>query len=263
MDLYGLIGYPLTHSFSKRYFAEKFERERITGSRYDLYELPDIRELPALLAKMPDLRGLNVTIPHKKAVIPYLDGLDDASAGRIGAVNTIKIFADGSTKGYNTDYYGFRQSVCEWLDRRGESCRGLETLVLGNGGSAKAVLVALDDLGARPTVVSRTKTSSADTPYPVLTYDELSKEIIQSHRLIVNTTPLGMFPNVEAFPPIPYEWIGSQHYLYDLVYNPLETAFMKKGVHQKAVVHSGLKMLQLQAEKSWETWTVEGDLWNR
>lgn len=261
MKLYGLIGYPLTHSFSKRYFADKFERENITNSRYDIYELPDIDQLPALLANTPNLRGLNVTIPHKKAVIPFLDGLDDASAGRIGAVNTIKIFADGSTKGYNTDYYGFRQSVCQWLDRRGESCLGLETLVLGNGGAAKAVLVALHDLGAKPTIVSRSK--DADSKYPVIGYDELTQEVMQSHRLIINTTPLGMYPHVDTFPPIPYEWLSSEHYLYDLVYNPLETAFMKKGIDQKAVVHNGLKMLQLQAEKSWDTWTVEGDLWNR
>lgn len=261
MKLYGLIGYPLTHSFSKRYFADKFERENITNSRYDVYELPDINQLPALLAETPDLRGLNVTIPYKKAVIPFLDGLDDASAGRIGAVNTIKIFADGSTKGYNTDYYGFRQSVCQWLDRRGESCLGLETLVLGNGGSAQAVLVALDDLGAKPTIVSRSK--DVESKYPVIGYEDLTQEVMQSHRLIINTTPLGMHPNVDTFPPIPYEWLSSEHYLYDLVYNPLETAFMKKGVAQKAIVHNGLKMLQLQAEKSWDTWTVEGDLWNR
>ena len=261
MKLYGLIGYPLSHSFSKRYFAEKFEREHITDSRYDLYELPDVEELPALLNKTPNLRGLNVTIPHKKAVIPYLDGLDEASAGRIGAVNTIKVFADGSTKGYNTDYYGFRQSVSEWLDRRGENCLGLETLVLGNGGAAKAVLVALDDLGAKPTIVSRK--SATDSDYPVIGYDDLTQEIIQSHRLIINTTPLGMYPNLDTFPPIPYEWLGSRHFLYDLVYNPLQTVFLQKGVGQKAVVHNGLKMLQLQAEKSWDTWTVEGDLWNR
>ena len=157
--------------------------------------------------------------------------------------------------------------MCHQLTRHAN--RGQQTggnlagayLVLGNGGSAQAVLVALDDLGAKPTIVSRSK--DVESKYPVIGYEDLTQEVMQSHRLIVNTTPLGMYPNVDTFPPIPYEWVGSEHYLYDLVYNPLETAFMKKGVAQKAIVHNGLKMLQLQAEKSWDTWTVEGDLWNR
>lgn len=256
MNLYGLIGYPLTHSFSKKYFAEKFERENIKGSRYDLFAIQDIDELPSLLTN-PNLRGLNVTIPYKQKVIPFLDGLDDASAKRIGAVNTIKIYADGSTKGFNTDYYGFRQSVAEWLDRRGESAVGLKALVLGTGGSCKAVFTALQDLKAQPQLVSRTPAAGE------IGYDDLTEEIMAEHRLIVNTTPLGMYPNVETFSPIPYEWITSQHFLYDLVYNPVDTVFLQKGTQQKAATHNGLKMLQLQAEKAWDIWTQEGDLWNR
>ncbi|TDB64085.1 shikimate dehydrogenase family protein [Arundinibacter roseus] len=257
MNLYGLIGFPLSHSFSKKYFAEKFVKEHITGSRYDLYEIPGIKELPGILEQTPGLRGLNVTIPFKQEVIPFLDDLDEASAGRIGAVNTIKIFADGSTKGYNTDYYGFRQSVEEWLDHRGESCANLKALVLGNGGAAKAVCAALTDLKADYQLVSRTSSESA------LSYEELTSELMQEHRLIINTTPLGMFPKVEAAPPIPYELLNSRHFLYDLVYNPLETAFIQKGKAKGAQTHNGLKMLELQAEKAWEIWTHEEDLWNR
>jgi shikimate dehydrogenase len=147
MDLYGLIGYPLTHSFSKRYFTDKFTREKIKESSYDLFEMKSLEELPALLKNKTDLRGLNVTIPHKKDVIAYLDDLDDASAERIGAVNTIKIYADGSTKGFNTDYYGFRQSLVEWLDRRGEACSSFKALVLGYGGAAQSVKQAIKDHG--------------------------------------------------------------------------------------------------------------------
>lgn len=257
MNLYGLIGYPLSHSFSKRYFAEKFDREQIKDSQYDLYELRDIREVTTLLTQSPNLQGLNVTIPYKQAIIPYLDDLDEASAGRIGAVNTIRIFADGSTKGYNTDYYGFRQSVEEWLDHRGESCANLKALVLGTGGASKAVLAALADLGATYHLVSRNGGNG------VLSYDDLNEEVMQEHRLIINTTPLGMYPNVENAPPIPYDLINTKHFLYDLVYNPIKTEFLKRGEKQGAAVHGGLKMLELQAEKAWEIWTMEIDLWNR
>ena len=256
MDTYGLIGYPLTHSFSKRYFTEKFERENIKGSRYDLFELKNIEELTELLQK-PALRGLNVTIPYKQAVIPFLNGLDEYSAKRIGAVNTIKIYADGSTKGFNTDYYGFRQSVAEWLDRRGETLVGLKTLVLGTGGSCKAVVTALKDLKASPQLVSRQPQDGE------IGYGDLTEEVMAEHRLIVNTTPMGMYPNVDSHPPIPYQWVTSRHFLYDLVYNPVDTVFLQKGTEQKAATHNGLKMLHLQAEKAWDIWTQEGDLWNR
>lgn len=257
MNLYGLIGFPLSHSFSKRYFTEKFSRENITDSRYDLYELSDIRKVTTLLTQTPNLQGLNVTIPYKQAIIPYLDELDEASAGRIGAVNTIRIFADGSTKGYNTDYYGFRQSLEEWLDHRGESCANLKALVLGTGGASKAVVAALTDLKADFKLVSRRSGEGT------LSYDDLTEDIMQTHRLIINTTPLGMHPKVESAPPIPYEFLSNQHFLYDLVYNPTETEFLQRGAKMGAATHTGIKMLQLQAEKAWEIWTMEIDLWNR
>lgn len=255
MNLYGLIGFPLTHSFSKRYFTDKFLREGVKESSYDLYEMKTLDELPELLKKN-DLRGLNVTIPHKKEVMAYLDDLDDSSAERIGAVNTIKIFADGSTKGFNTDYYGFKQSLVEWLDRRGESCSSFKALILGNGGAAKAVQVALQDLGIEYQQVSRSAGSNN------IQYTDLTEEVMASHRLIINTTPLGTFPNVEGCPEIPFQFVTNQHYLYDLVYNPAETTFLKRGGEKGASLQNGLKMLELQAEKAWEIWTSDEDMWS-
>ena len=256
MDLYGLIGFPLTHSFSKRYFTDKFNREGIKESSYDLYQMESLEGLPDLLTKTEGLRGLNVTIPFKKDVIAFLDDLDDSSAERIGAVNTIKIFADGSTKGFNTDYYGFRQSLTEWLERRGESCSNFKALVLGNGGAAKAVQVALQDLHMEYKLVSRKE--SDDT----LRYEDLTEEVMDTYRLIINTTPLGTFPNIEGCPSIPFEFVTKQHYLYDLVYNPAETTFLKNGAAKGAVLQNGLKMLELQAEKAWDIWTTEDDMWS-
>jgi shikimate dehydrogenase len=255
MNLYGLIGFPLTHSFSKRYFSDKFIREGIKESSYDLYEMETLDGLAELLKKT-DLRGLNVTIPYKKAVISHLDDLDDSSAERIGAVNTIKIFADGSTKGYNTDYYGFKQSLVEWLDRRGESCSSFQALILGNGGAAKAVQVALQDLEIVYEQVSRSPQNGC------IVYEDLNEEIVSSHRLIINTTPLGTYPHVEGCPALPFEWVGNQHYLYDLVYNPAETTFLKKGKEKGATLQNGLKMLELQAEKAWDIWTNDDEMWS-
>jgi shikimate dehydrogenase len=255
MNLYGLIGFPLTHSFSKRYFSDKFIREGIKESSYDLYEMETLDGLAELLKKT-DLRGLNVTIPYKKAVISHLDDLDDSSAERIGAVNTIKIFADGSTKGYNTDYYGFKQSLVEWLDRRGESCSSFQALILGNGGAAKAVQVALQDLEIVYEQVSRSPQNGC------IVYEGLNEEIVSSHRLIINTTPLGTYPHVEGCPALPFEWVGNQHYLYDLVYNPAETTFLKKGKEKGATLQNGLKMLELQAEKAWDIWTNDDEMWS-
>jgi shikimate dehydrogenase len=255
MNLYGLIGFPLTHSFSKRYFSDKFIREGIKESSYDLYEMETLDGLAELLKKT-DLRGLNVTIPYKKAIISHLDDLDDSSAERIWAVNTIKIFADGSTKGYNTDYYGFKQSLVEWLDRRGESCSSFQALILGNGGAAKAVQVALQDLEIVYEQVSRSPQNGC------IVYEDLNEEIVSSHRLIINTTPLGTYPHVEGRPALPFEWVGNQHYLYDLVYNPAETTFLKKGKEKGATLQNGLKMLELQAEKAWDIWTNDDEMWS-
>lgn len=251
MRLFALIGYPLTHSFSKKYFTEKFEREGISNCRYELFELPDYKNFPDLIASHPDLIGLNVTIPHKQNIIPFLDELDAASAARIGAVNTIKILADGRLKGYNTDYYGFRLSLEQWLQSLNLSIEGLKALVLGNGGAAKAVFAALEDIQISYQIVSRQKTATT------ITYEDLTKDVIASHHLIINTSPIGTYPKVDECPVIPYEWLNEKHLLYDLVYNPAETLFLKKGKQQNAQTHNGLPMLQLQAEKAWEIWNNE------
>lgn len=245
MTRYGLIGFPLTHSFSKRYFTEKFEREGIIDNRYDLFEMPELTALPDLLA-LPDLRGINVTIPHKQAVLPYLDRLD-ASAEKIGAVNVIKLEADGSRTGYNSDYYGFRQSLVDWLTLLGRSSDGLRALVLGTGGASKAVTVALADLGISYIYVSRTK--SANT----IMYEELA-DLLSDYSLIINGSPIGTYPKVDEAPALPYHLLTDRHLLYDLVYNPTKTKFMKLGQEHGAAVHNGLRMLELQAEKAWEIW---------
>ena len=245
MNVYGLIGYPLSHSFSRKYFTEKFEREGIRDCTYELFELSDIAGFPELLVAHPNLRGLNVTIPHKQAVIPFLDRLDE-SAQKVGAVNVIKLGRQGEKTGYNSEYYGFKQSLSEWLAGQGS----LSALVLGNGGAGKAVKAALTDLQINYQVVSR---QAGDGN---ITYDQLDADVMAHHLLIINTTPLGTFPHTEVFPPIPYHLLTSGHWLYDLVYNPSETGFMRKGVAQGASVHNGLTMLHLQAEKAWEIWNA-------
>jgi shikimate dehydrogenase len=248
-NVYGLIGYPLTHSFSQRHFTEKFAREHIADSRYELFSLPDVATLPAVLAT-PGLRGLNVTIPHKLAVLPYLTRLD-VSAQRVGAVNVIKPEADGSLTGYNSDYYGFRQSLLSWLAGAGEPALpgNLQALVLGTGGAAKAVTAALTDLGVPFQPVSRGGGAG------LLTYADVPG-LLADYRLIINTSPVGMYPAVDAAPDLPYGLLTSRHFLYDLVYNPAETRFMALGRARGAAVLNGLPMLELQAEKAWEIWQM-------
>lgn len=250
MRIFGLIGYPLTHSFSKKYFTEKFEKEGIENSRYELLELPDYHHFPELIKANPDLSGLNVTIPHKQNIIPFLDELDVASAERIGAVNTIKFLPDGKLKGYNTDYYGFRISLEQWLGSLKIVPSQLKSLVLGNGGAAKAVLAALNDLQIEYTIVSR----QPEHQSAAISYHDLTADVVAQHLLIINTSPVGTYPKTEECPAIPYELLGANHLLYDLVYNPAETLFLKKGKEQGAQIHNGLPMLQLQAEKAWEIW---------
>lgn len=245
MTRYGLIGFPLSHSFSQRYFTEKFVREGIEDSQYDLFELPDITALTALM-ETPDLRGLNVTIPHKQAVLPYLDRLD-VSAQKVGAVNVIKLTEDGSRVGYNSDYYGFRQSLQNWLRSLNRTTIDLQALVLGTGGASKAVVAALTDLLIPYQSVSRTRSAST------ITYDELPG-LIQDYPLIINCSPIGTYPRINEAPDLPYDQLTDRHLLYDLVYNPPETLFMKKGAEQGAATHNGLRMLELQAEKAWDIW---------
>lgn len=235
---FGLIGYPLSHTFSPTYFAKKFEDLSMDNYEYAAYELADVSELADLLTK--GLRGINVTIPYKEQVQPFLDGIDE-EAQKIGAVNTIKI-TNGNIVGYNTDVYGFKMSLLAMLN--GKKIR--KALVLGSGGAAKAVKYALEDLGILYSTVSRKKI--------YLNYSDLSKEIIEDHQLIVNTTPLGMSPNVNNCPDLPYHHLNEQHFLYDLVYNPEKTLFLKKGSANGASIKNGYDMLVLQAEKSWEIW---------
>lgn len=245
MRLYGLIGRPLTHSFSKKYFTEKFEKLGITDARYELFPLDSLDELKPLLAAHPDLRGLNVTIPFKQAVLPLLDELDETAAA-VGAVNTISI---GQTlKGYNTDVYGFRQSIKPFLTSQHE-----RALILGTGGASKAVFHVLRTIGIDCAFVTRNK-SAVPEGQLAFTYEEVNTHVVDAFRLIVNTTPLGMFPSVESCAALPYVALGSEHLLYDLVYNPAETEFMKRGKAHGARVMNGLDMLQLQAEKAWEIW---------
>lgn len=241
MNTYGLIGRSLGHSWSQRYFGEKFQKEGIEDVSYVLFELDAIDELPALLYSRPDICGLNVTIPFKEAVLPYLDHLDPI-AEAVGAVNTIKI-KQGRLTGYNTDVVGFRNALVPLLAGRPE-----KALVLGTGGAAKAVHHVLEEIGIESFDVSRTSTNAHRT------YQTLTAADVRSHELIINCTPVGTFPNVEEAPPIPYSAITDEHILFDLVYNPEETLFMKKGRERDALVEGGLDMLILQAEESWRIW---------
>ena len=242
MRKFGLIGFPLTHSFSRKYFTRKFQDESISDAVYELYELPDLTKLPELIAQNPELKGLSVTIPHKQNVIPLLDELDEAAA-KIGAVNTINI-SGGKLKGFNTDVIGFRDSLQNFLPSNFSS----NALILGTGGASKAVRAALEELQIPYQFVSRSAQTSD------LTYKDLTAEIIGNHQLIINTTPLGTFPEVATCPEIPYAFLTPQHYLFDLVYNPEETLFMKKGRAKGAKTKNGYEMLVLQAEAAWQIW---------
>lgn len=244
MKLFGLIGFPLSHSFSRKYFTEKFVQEGIVDCDYQLFPIEDISLLPQLLQDHPNLQGLNVTIPYKQQVIPYLKHINE-SAEKIGAVNVIKI-VDGQLLGFNSDYYGFRESLLNFIS----GPEGIKALVLGTGGAAKAVKVVLQDLGINYLSVSRKAHEKG------LTYQELERkpEVIAKHQLIINTTPLGMSPAVDTAPPIDYSSLSGNHFLMDLVYNPETTLFMQKGAEVGARVKNGLEMLHLQAEKSWEIW---------
>ena len=239
----GLIGRPLSHSFSKSYFTNKFEKQGITDFQYQLFELTTIEELIPLLKSTPNLVGLNVTIPYKQEVLPYLDEISP-EAKAIGAVNVIKI-EGGKLFGFNSDYFGFKTSLQVWL---GKDWQG-KALVLGTGGASLAVHAALNDLGIPAIAVSRTAGQR------VTTYSQVKQQKLQTtHKLWVNTTPLGMHPNIESAPDLDYEFLDDSYALYDLVYNPTTTRFMKSGMERGAKVKNGLEMLELQAEKSWEIW---------
>jgi shikimate dehydrogenase len=243
--LLGLIGYPLSHSFSEKYFAEKFRREGIGGYAYRNFPIRQIDALEELIKAEPDLVGLNVTIPYKEQVIPCLEEMDEES-DRVGAVNTIRITREGRKirlKGFNTDVYGFRESLIPLLGGHRHA------LILGTGGASKAVGYVLGQLGIDFKYVSRTFRPGR------LEYRDLCLSVIRNHTLIINTTPLGTWPDVSSFPDIPYDILGPGHLLYDLVYNPPETPFLQLGKKKGAGTKNGLEMLELQAERSWEIWT--------
>lgn len=243
MRKFGLIGFPLGHSFSKKYFAEKFSKLGLTDHQYDLFEMEQIDAFEALWND-DELVGLNVTVPHKENVMPFLTRLDQ-SAEKVGAVNVIKRQEEGLV-GYNSDFYGFQQSLLKFLNGKTIT----KALILGTGGAAKAVKSVLRDMGVELKVVSRSE-GKAD-----LTYDYImkNKTILANVDLIVNSTPLGTFPKVDNCPLLPYEVLHSGQFLYDLVYNPEETLFLKNGREQGAAAKNGYDMLELQAERSWEIW---------
>lgn len=240
MTEYGLIGYPLTHSFSPAYFNRKFKEGKIDAV-YHAFPLEKIDSIKQLLADHPNLKGMNVTIPYKGSVIPLLNSIDDAAL-QIGAVNCISI-EGGITKGHNTDVIGFKQSLLPLLKPQHK-----HALVLGTGGAAKAVTHVLGELGINYKMVSR------DTP-GLSRYTDLDDDTIAKHKLIINTTPLGMYPRTDECPPISYSAIGHDHLLFDLIYNPAETKFLANGKAQGAAIKNGFEMLELQAEASWQIWT--------
>lgn len=242
MRTLGLIGYPLSHSFSKKYFTEKFDREGIKGFNYSLFPIETIDGLKPLLDATPDLAGLNVTIPYKEQVIPFLDE-SSAVVAAIGACNCIRI-VDGRLIGYNTDVIGFAKTLEPKLAPHHQYA-----LVLGTGGAAKAVHHVLRQKGIGFLEVSRTPKDGG------VTYESLDQSIMEKHTLIINTTPLGMYPKTEEAPPIPYNMIGPSHYLYDLVYNPAKTKFLAIGEEKGATIENGADMLVIQAEASWDIWT--------
>jgi len=257
MKKFGLIGYPLTHSFSKEYFIKKFEKEGLTDNIYELFPLPNLSDLPELITSEPDLCGLNVTIPHKIGVMFYMDKVD-AAAKEIDAVNCIKIvnhkpvesFFSGDfssmkvrLEGYNTDAYGFEKSLRPILKKYHK-----KALILGNGGASRAVSYVLRKLNISHKFVSRRPIKNQ------ILYKNLNKHLISDHLLIINTTPVGMSPDINGVPAIPYEYLTAKHLLYDLIYNPAETGFLIQGKSHGATTKNGLEMLHLQAEKAWEIW---------
>ena len=238
---YGLIGRNISYSFSRSYFNAKFKTLGLDHCSYENFDLESIDEFPDVLSKKPDLKGLNVTIPYKESVIPYLDELEPRAV-EIGAVNTIAFTSKGLV-GHNTDAFGFRQALISLLRKTDR-----HALILGTGGASKAVAYVLNELGINFRFVSRQPVESQ------FHYSDLTREIIETYTLIVNCTPLGTYPDIEQKPPIPYDFVGQEHFLFDLIYNPAKSAFLKSGESKGARILNGLSMLEFQAEKAWEIW---------
>lgn len=242
MKQFGLVGKDISYSFSAGYFAKKFTRENIANCAYNNFDIQDISEFKAIFKQHSNIAGLNVTIPYKESVIPYLDKLSK-KAKHIGAVNTIKVTKKGRLKGYNTDCYGFKKSLQPLLQNH-----HTKALILGTGGASKAIAYSLEQLGIAYTYVSRTAKSGQ------LSYSQLTKTHFAEHTIIINCTPLGTFPKVTDCPDIPYQYLNDTHICYDLIYNPSETKFLAQAKVQGATIINGLKMLELQAEKAWKIW---------
>ncbi len=239
---FGLLGRNINYSFSKGYFTEKFKKENLEGCTYENFDIQEITAFAEIIKNNPNIKGMNVTIPYKEVVIPFLDELSEKTAV-IGAVNTIKINNDGKLIGYNTDYYGFMESLKPLLQPHHK-----RALILGTGGASKGVAFALDELGILYTFVSRESKGNA------ISYDQINANTFDNYQIIINSSPVGTSPNTDAFPLIPYEYFTKKHIAYDLIYNPAETQFLKKAASQGAQTKNGLDMLVFQAEKAWEIW---------
>ncbi|WP_333877851.1 shikimate dehydrogenase family protein [Flavobacterium sp.] len=239
---FGLIGKNISYSFSKKYFTEKFASGALTDCTYENFDIASIEEFPEIVAHHPNLKGVNVTIPYKESVIPYLDKLSKKAA-QIGAVNIIRFTKNGKLKGYNSDYYGFIKSLQPLLQSHHR-----KALLLGTGGAAKAVAFALDQLGILHTYVSREEKEG------MIDYDRINATTFDNYHIVINCTPLGTSPDTKAFPPIPYHFFTEKHIAFDLIYNPEETVFLKKAKQHGAIVKNGYEMLVLQAEKAWKIW---------
>jgi len=244
MRKFGLIGKNISYSFSQNYFTNKFSSEAITDASYENFDIPNIEDVPTVFGNT-EIVGLNVTIPYKETIIPYLDKLHK-KAHKIGAVNTIKRNKKGELVGYNTDCYGFKKSLKPHLKPIHK-----HALILGTGGASKAIAFTLDELGISYKFVSRVPENSE-----YLTYNDLKESTISEHLIIINCTPLGTFPNITDAPNLPYEFLTKDHILYDLIYNPEETQFLKHGTLKNTTTINGLQMLKFQAEKAWRIWNT-------
>ena len=239
---FGLVGKNISYSFSKKYFTERFQKDNTLDFTYENFDIQDIADFPKIIKNNPNLIGLNVTIPYKETVIPFLNGLSETAA-KIGAVNVIKITKEGELIGHNSDCYGFKKALEPILQPHHK-----KALILGTGGASKAVAFALEELGISYTFVSRKASEKQSS------YDQIDASTFENYYIIINSTPLGTSPNTEAFPEIPYDYFTPKHIAFDLVYNPAETQFLKKAKANGAVIKNGLEMLVNQAEKAWEIW---------
>ncbi|TXD54465.1 MULTISPECIES: shikimate dehydrogenase family protein [unclassified Polaribacter] len=241
--LFGLLGKNISYSFSRGYFTEKFKKLDLKKYKYMNFDLQKIEDLPKIIDAYSNLKGINVTIPYKEAILPFLDKLDKTAA-KIGAVNTVKFTKRGNLKGYNSDVVGFENSIAPFLKKHHK-----KALILGTGGASKAIAFAFKRNKIKYKFVSRNPEGKKE-----ISYQSLTQEVIENYTIIVNCTPLGTSPDIEKHPDIPYQFITTNHILYDLIYNPEETVFLSKGKEKGAVIKNGLEMLQLQAEESWRIW---------